>query len=111
MYFWTWVLTGLCLAGVLLGIAYVIPVIRLALRLRARVENLQHSRLFASAQALELQSKRLEHIAREAAPLATRTQAAIETIRTSPSTAGADEMRDAMRSTGAEISQTLTALR
>ena len=111
MYAWTWVLTGLCLAGVLLGLAYVIPVIRLALRLRARIENLQHSRLFTSAQALELQRKRLEHTAREAAPVAARAQKAIETIRTSPSAAGVDGMRDALRSAGAEITALSEALR
>jgi len=111
MYLWTWVLTGLCLAGVLAGLAYVIPVIRLALRLRARVENLQHARLFTSAQALDLQRKRLEHTAREAAPLIARAQTAVETIRASASTAGVNDMRDAMRSAGAEISQTLTTLR
>lgn len=111
MYAWTWVLTGLCLAGVLLGLAYAVPVIRLALRVRTRIENLQHSRLFTSAQALELQRKRLEHTAREAAPLAVRAQAAIEIIRTSPSAAGADAVRDALRSAGAEITALSETLR
>jgi hypothetical protein len=111
MYSWTWVLTGLCLAGVLLGVAYVLPVIRLTLRLRTRVENLQHARLFTSMQALELQRKRLEHTARSAAPLATRSQAAVQSIRTSAATAGFGEMREALRSAGAEISLLFTTLR
>ena len=111
MYSWTWVLTGLCLAGVLLGLAYVIPVVRLLLRVRARVENLQHSRLLTSAQALELQRKRLEHTAREAAPFVVRAQTALEIIRTSPSAAGIGTMRDALRSAGAEITALSETLR
>jgi hypothetical protein len=109
MYLWTWVLTGLCLAGMALALVYVIPVIRLMLRVRARVDNLQHARLFTSMQALELQRKRLEHIAREAAQPAARAQAAVETIRSA--TAGFGDMREALRSAGSEISQLFMTLR
>lgn len=108
---WTWVLIGLCAAGVLLAITSVIPVIRLALRLRSRINALQHARLFTSMEALQLQTKRLQHIAEQAAPLAQRAQAAIQKIRHGADDAGSVQMRDALQSAGAEITELLEALR
>ncbi|HKU67198.1 MAG TPA: hypothetical protein VJP85_05430 [Candidatus Baltobacteraceae bacterium] len=108
---WTWVLIGLCAAGVLLAIASCVPVIRLVLRLRSRVQNLQNARLFTSAQALQLQGNRLEHIAGKAAPEAARAKAAVETIRAGAATAGVPEISDALSAAGAQISQLIATLR
>ncbi len=108
---WTWVLIGLCAAGALLALAQIIPVLRLALRLRSRVQGLQNARLFTSMESLALQSKRLEHLARQAAPLALRAQDAVAQIRASSEAAGYTGMRHAMQDAGAEISSLLEALR
>jgi hypothetical protein len=108
---WTWVLAGLCALSVLLVLASIIPVVRLALRLRSRVNTLKNARLFASAESLQLQTKRLQHVAREAAPLLQRAQAAVAQIRASAADSGYPVMRDALQSTGAEIDALLQALR
>lgn len=108
---WTWLLIGMCAAGVLLALASAVPVLRLALRIRTRVKNLQNARLLTSMEALQLQSKRLQHTAREAAPLAERAQVAVERIRASARDAGYVQMRDALQSAGAEITALLEALR
>lgn len=106
---WTWVLVGLCAAGVLFPIIPLVVVLRLALRLSSRVRDLQHSRLMTSIESLQLQRAHLESIAAKAAPLAQRSQAAIETIGSS--TSGYLEVREALRSTGEEISELVTTLR
>jgi len=108
---WTWVLIGLCAVSVLLVLASVVTVLRLALRLRSRINDLQNARLFTSLEALELQRKHLEHVAEEAAPLAQRAQAAVEQLRASVKDSGYPEMRDALQSAGAEITALAQALR
>lgn len=108
---WTWVLIGLCAAGVLLPLVPLVSVLRLALRLRSRVNDLQNARLITSLESLQLQRARLESIAAQAAPLAQRAQAAAETIRTSPAAADYPEMRESLGAAGAEISGLITALR
>lgn len=107
---WTWVLIGLCAAGVLLPLVSLIPVLRLASRLNSRVRDLQQSRLFTSVESLQLQRAHFESIAAKAAPLALRAQAAVEIMRKSPAAAGSGEMREALRSAGAEISELFVAL-
>ena len=108
---WTWVLIGLSVVGVLLPLVPLVTVIRLALRLRSRVNELQRARLFTSLESLNLQRAHLESIASQAAPLAQRAQAAVETIRASSVTSGYPVMREALRSAGAEITSLVDALR
>lgn len=108
---WTWVLIGLCAAGVLLALAPAIPLVRLTLRVRSRVDELQRARLFTSLESLDVQGKHLEHLAREANSLAQRAQRAMAQIRASANESGYAQMQDALHSAGAEISQLLVALR
>lgn len=108
---WTWVLIGLCAAGVLLPLVPLVTVIRLALRLRSRVNDLQNARLFTSLESLQLQRAHLESIAAQAAPLTQRAIAAAETIRASAAAAAYPEMRESLRDAGAEISGLIAALR
>lgn len=107
----TWVLTGLCLAGLVLALASVVPVLRLALRLRSRVNALQHARLFTSLESLELQRKHLQHVAAQAAPLARRAQGAVAQLRASAHDSGYVQMRDALQTAGAEIDELIDTLR
>lgn len=108
---WTWVLIGLCAAGVLLPLVPLVTVIRLALRLRSRVNDLQNARLFTSLESLQLQRAHLESIAVQAATRTQRAIAAAETIRASAATAAYPEMRESLRDAGAEISGLIAALR
>jgi hypothetical protein len=108
---WTWVLIGLCAAGVLLALVSAVPVVRLALRLRERVKNLQNAQLFTSMEALELQRKRLEHAAREAAPLVKRAQATAEQLRAGAADSQYAQMRASLENAGAEITALFEALR
>jgi biopolymer transport protein ExbB/TolQ len=108
---WTWVLIGLCALSVLLVLASIVPVVRLALRLRARVNNLKNARVLASAESLQLQAKRLQRIAGEAAPLADRARDALTRIRATADEADYPVMRDALESTGAEIDALIQTLR
>jgi hypothetical protein len=108
---WTWVLIGLCAGGVLLALIPLVAVVRLALRLRSRVNNLQNARLFTALESLQLQRAHFESIAAQAAPLAQRAQRAVETIRASAATAAYADMRDSLRSAGADISELIAALR
>lgn len=107
----TWVLTGLCVAGVILPLIGALIVLRLALRLRSRASRLQHARLFTSLESLQLQSNRLQLLAVRAAPLTRRAQAAIQTIASARSASGYPQMRDALQSAGAEISALISDLR
>jgi hypothetical protein len=111
MSLWTWVLTGLCVVGVVVALVPVIPVLRLLLRLRSRVNEMQRSRLFSSMQLLELQRRHLQNIAREAAPLSQRAQRALRQLRAAPEDAGYVQVRDALHATGAEINALFEALR
>lgn len=108
---WTWVLVGLCAAGVLMALASLVPVVRLALRLRSRVNDLQNARLFTSIESLELQRKHLEQVAEDAAPLVQRAQTAVEQLRASAKESGYPQVHDALQSAGAEIADLLAALR
>ena len=108
---WTWVLAGLCAAAVVLALAPLVPMLRMALRLRARLAALQNARLFVSLQSLELQAKRLEAIAAQAEPLAGRANGALQQIRNAGSESGYQEMHGALRDAGAEITALFEALR
>ena len=108
---WTWVLIGLCAAGVLLALAPVIPLLLLTLRVRSRVDELQRARLFTSLESLDVQGKHLEHVAQEADSLARRAQRAMEQLRASANESGYAQMQDALQATGEEISQLLVNLR
>jgi hypothetical protein len=104
MYLWTWVLVGLCAAGALLALASVFFVIRPALRVRRRLDDLQHARLFISLESLELQNARLAKLASESAVLAQRGQRAVEQIAKSVNAPAYQEIGQALQSSGAEIS-------
>ncbi len=108
---WTWVLVGLCAAGAVLPLVPAVIALRLTVRIRSRVSELQRARLFTSLESLELRRARLLHIAGEARPLTQRAKVAIEGIRSSASDSGADRMRDAMQTAGAETAALLEALR
>ena len=108
---WAWVLIGLSAAGVLLAIAPVIPLLRLTLRVRSRMNELQRARLFTSLESLDVQRKHLEHVAQQADALAKRAQHAVEQLRASANASDYTQMQDALQSAGAEISQLFVALR
>lgn len=108
---WTWVLIGLCAAGAVLPLVSAIAVLRIALRLSRRVNELQHARLFTSLESLQLQSARLQSISEEAAPLAQRAQNAVQQIRTSLNDPAFLQIRDALQSSGAEIRALADSLR
>ena len=108
---WTWVLIGLCAAGAVLALVSAVPVIRLALRIRARARSLQSARLFMSVEALQLQGKRLQRTAAQAMPLAQRAQVAVQRIRAAAADPEYVRMREALESTGSPITALLEALR
>ena len=111
MSLWTWVLVGLVAAGVLLPLFPAVACLRSALRLRSRVAALQQSRLVTSLESMQLQAARLEGIAAQAPPLAARARTAVETIRQAGAPSRWMPMRDALRDSGAEISQLAADLR
>jgi len=111
MSFWTWVLIGLCAAGVALALMSLILVIRPALRLRAHLGELKNSPLFILTQSLQLQTNRLSHVAQKGTPLTNRAQAAVSSIQESIRTSGTDEARDAMEQSGAAVTALLDDLR
>lgn len=108
---WTWVLIGLSAAGVVLALVPLVTVVRLALRVRSRVNALQQARLFTSLESLQLQRAHLESTAAKAAPLGRRAKAAIETLRSTGESSGYPQAREALSNAGAEISELLTELR
>ena len=111
MSFWTWVLVGLCAAGVALTLISVIMVIRPALRLRAHLEQLKNSPLFILTESLQLQTNRLSHVAQKVTALTNRAQAAVSSMQESIKTSGTDEARDAMQESGAAVTALLDDLR
>jgi hypothetical protein len=111
MSLWSWVLVGLCAAGALLALGSVAPVLRLALRLKNRVNDMQHARLFTALESLKLQNARLENLSEQLPPLSKRAQEAIDELRSSTSSATYAEMTNALQSTGEEIKVLLEALR
>lgn len=111
MSLWTWVLIGLCAAGALLPLVSVILVLRPALRLRSRLNELRRSRLFTSLEAMQLQRAHLKNIAAQAAALSQRAQAAAGLIRQSAAQSGYAEMRNALGSAGVNISELVASLR
>lgn len=104
-------LIGLCAAGVLLALMSLIPVVRAALRLRNRVNDLQHARLFTALESLEMQNVRLQQLSAQAAPLALRAQAAVQTLRDTFSERPYVQISEALQSTGASLRDLLAALR
>ena len=111
MNLWTWVLIGLCAAGVLLVLASAIAVLRIALRLRNRLNDLQNARLFTALESLELQNARLQHLSAQAAPLAQRAQTAVQRIRVSFSGQSYAQIRESLQSTGAAVRDLFADLR
>lgn len=108
---WTWVLIGLGVAGALLAAVSVVAVALEALRVRARVRELQNSRLFMSLESMQIQSTRLSRTAAQMPPLVARAQAALAQIRTAGNQAAMPQARAALEQSGAEISTLLDALR
>jgi hypothetical protein len=111
MSLWTWVLVGLCVAGFLLAVGSVIPVVALGLRLRNRMKELQNSRLLVSMQLLQMQANRLSNIARRAQGLGARAQAAAASIQASKAISGLDDARGSLEGAGSEIQSLLQELR
>jgi hypothetical protein len=111
MNLWSWVLIGLCAAGALLALGSIVPVIRLSIRIRNRVNELQHARLFTALESLELQNARLQNLAEQLAPLTRRAQAAIGELRSSASRARYADISRALQAIGADIRELFQALR
>jgi hypothetical protein len=108
---WTWVLLGLCVAGVLLALIALVVVAVQALKLRDRVRELQNSRLFMSMESLQLQSARLSRLSTQVEPLTQRARAAVATIQASVPESGMPQARAALQETGAQISALIDDLR
>jgi hypothetical protein len=108
---WTWVLVGLCVVGALLAVAALVIVAVQALKLRARVRELQNSRLFMSLESLQLQSARLSRLSTQVQPLTQRAKAAVAQIQDCVEESGAPQARAALQQTGAEISALMDELR
>lgn len=104
---WLWVLVALSAAGVLLALASLIPVVTAALRLRAKLRDLQRRPLFLSLQSMQLQATRLTHTAAQAQPLIERGQAAIAAIGGSAAELQLPDAQRELRAVGAEL-QTLS---
>lgn len=103
---WLWVLVALCAAGILLAVASLVPVIMAALRLRAKLRDLQRRPLFLSLQSMQLQASRLSHTAAQAQPLIRRGQVAIAAIRGSAGELQLPDAQRELRAVGSEL-QTL----
>jgi hypothetical protein len=108
---WTWVLIGLCAAGVLLALGSIVPVIFAALRLRAKLKSIQDRPVFTAAQLLPVQGAHLAKAAADARPLVERAQAAVESIRYSAEHSGYAESRRALEETGSELNDLFSDLR
>lgn len=108
---WTWVLVGLCVVGALLAVTSLAIVAVQALKLRARVRELQNSRLFMSLESLQLQSARLSRLSTQMDPLTQRARAAVAQMQASVAESGMPQARAALQETGAQISALLDDLR
>ncbi len=111
MSLWTWVLVGLCVAGFVLALASLVPVVTLALRLRKRIKELQSSPVFASLESLQMQANRLSNTATKIQRLAERANAAVASLQTSREASGVDEARKSLEAAGADIHELLQELR
>jgi hypothetical protein len=108
---WTWVLTGLCVAGVLLALGSIVPVAIGALRVKKKIDAIKQRPLFLSIDSMRVQSSHLSHSAAEMRPLAQRAQTAIASIRESARESGIAESRTALEHTGAELHELYEDLR
>lgn len=108
---WTWVLIGLCVAGVLLALGSVVPVVLGALRVKKKIDAIKQRPLFLSIDSLRVQASHLSHSAAQIKPLADRTQSAIASIRRSARESGVAESRSALELTGAELHELYEELR
>lgn len=108
---WAWVLVGLCVVGALLAVTSLVIVAVQALKLRARVRELQNSRLFMSLESLQLQSARLSRLSTQVQPLTQRAQAAVTQMQACVEESGVPQARAALQETGAQISALMDDLR
>lgn len=111
MNLWTWLLIGLCAVGVLVAIGSVVAVIRSALRLRAKLKNLQSRPIFVAPQMLSIQAAHLGKVASDAQPLVQRAQAAVKSIRRSGTDSGLPEARRALEDAGEDLRELYSDLR
>lgn len=111
MSLWTWLLIGLCAAGILLAIGSTIPVILAALGLRAKLKSVQNQPLFNAAQSLSIEEAHLAKVAADARPLAQRAQAAVQSIRQSRADSRLPEARRALEDAGADLRDLYSDLR
>ena len=100
---WTWVLIGLCVAGAVLAVAPVLTVLLQAKKLRARMLEIQNSRLFMTLESMQIQTARLARLNAQAAPLAGRISAAIAAIKESGAKSGLAPARASVEEAGAEL--------
>ena len=108
---WTWVLVGFCVAGAVLVLASLVPLISAFKEANKRVHALQHNRVLLLAESLQMQSDRLAKIAQRAQPVAERAAAAVESINESVRGDAFLPARDALESTGADMSALYEDLR
>jgi hypothetical protein len=110
MALWTWVLIGLCAAGVILSVAAVPPVIAAGLALSSRLKQLRSSQLALSIESLQLQTNRLSNIAHQAGAVGERAKFATSEVKVSAEISGVNDAKAAMRRAGASISELLEDL-
>jgi|GEM_PF-2933974 len=110
MYLWTWVLTALCVAGLVLAIAPVFSVLALLKRVRSRAVDLRHARLFMSLESLQLQGTRLARLAQNAPDLGLRVRLALARIRSAREQSGYEQSRAAVFHAGDQVSALYTEL-
>lgn len=111
MFVWTWVLLGLCVAGLLLALGSIARVVPLALRIKRRADALSHSRLAASVAGLEIQGRRLSALQGQIEPLTARAGAAAVTAKNAVDEFKMPQAAAALQEAGSEISGLFEELR
>lgn len=97
MTIWTWALITLCAAGIVLALVSSAIALADALRLNRRVRELRTSPFVTKLESLQIQVARISRIPDDAERLSKRAQAALESLREAPKTAGLIELTGAWR--------------
>lgn len=111
MSFWTWVLVGLCCAGVLLVLVSLVLLALAALAVVHRLMALARNPLLDDLESLEMQTRRLQAAGERTAPLMQRATAAVESLRESARALGLPYARLALRVATTGVAALLAELR
>jgi hypothetical protein len=111
MNLWTWVLIALCALALLLAVSSAIVVLLGLKRLRARVNELQSSRLALSLRSLQMESARFQQLEKKISPLRERAGHAASSIRESAQSARLPQAKAAMQKAGEDIAALMEDLR